>query len=107
VTPFASLLFISLLSRLVESELHDCESTQLVFYLYCMLTCALVEGTTQRLSNFWIPLEEYTKVTMDGLVRGDPYVLAGRVVDEHKKFEEGKLELAEKMYAQFKAMTQK
>jgi nitrate/TMAO reductase-like tetraheme cytochrome c subunit len=72
-----------------------------------MLTCALVEGTTQRLSNFWIPLEEYTKVTMDGLVRGDPYVPAGRVVDEHKKFEEGKLELAEKMYAQFKAMTQR
>lgn len=43
---------------------------------------------------------------MEGLVRGDPYVPAGMVVDQHKKFEEGKLELAEKMHAHHKAMTQ-
>ena len=81
-------------------------SSSLVFCLCRLLTCDSVEGTTQRLSKFWIPLEEYTKVTVEGLVRGDPYVPAGRVVDDHKKFEEGKLELAEKMYAQLKAMTQ-
>ena len=48
-----------------------------------------------------MPLEEYTKETMEGLVRGDPYVPAGRVVDRHKRFEEGKLELARQMYGQF------
>jgi hypothetical protein len=77
-----------------------------VFYIYCLLTCALVEGTSQRLSNFWLSLEEYTKVTMEGLVRGDRYVPAGMVVEQHKKFEEGKLEAATKMYGQIKAMTQ-
>ena len=68
----------------------------------------LDEGTTQSLSKFWMPLEEYTRSTMEGLVRGDPYVPAGMAVNQHKKFEEGKLELAEKMYGQFKTMlTQK
>jgi hypothetical protein len=77
-----------------------------VFLIYRLLTCALVEGTTQRLSNFWLSLEEYTKVTMEGLVRGDPYVPAGLVVDQHKQFEEGKLEAATKMFERVKAMTQ-
>ncbi|KAG1773129.1 hypothetical protein EDD22DRAFT_767489 [Suillus occidentalis] len=80
---------VEIIPPLVESELHD------------------FEGTTQRLSNFWLSLEEYTKVTMEGLVRGDPYVPAGMVVEQHKKFEEGKLEAAMKMYGQLKAMTGK
>ena len=62
----------------------------------------LVEGSTRHLTNVWMPLEEYTRLTMDGLIRGDPYVPVGRVADRHKKFEEGKLELAEKMYAPFR-----
>ncbi|KAG2754542.1 NAD(P)-binding protein [Suillus brevipes Sb2] len=80
---------VEIIPPLVESELHD------------------FEGTTQRLSKFWLSLEEYTKVTMEGLVRGDPYVPAGMVVEQHKKFEEGKLEAATKMYGQLKAMTGK
>ncbi|KAG0709063.1 hypothetical protein DFH29DRAFT_890347 [Suillus ampliporus] len=55
------------------------------------------EGST---GNFGLPLKEYTKETMKGLVRGDPYVLAGRVVARHKKFEVGKLEAAAQMYGQ-------
>ncbi|KAG2368232.1 hypothetical protein BDR07DRAFT_1325385 [Suillus spraguei] len=79
---------VEIIPPLVESELHD------------------FEGTTQRLSNFWLPLEEYTKVTMEGLVRGDPYVLAGMAINQHKQFEEGKLEAATKLYEQFKSMAQ-
>ncbi|KAG1755084.1 uncharacterized protein EDB91DRAFT_1097192 [Suillus paluster] len=79
---------VEILPPLVESELHD------------------FQGTTQRLSNFWLSLEEYTKVTMEGLVRGDPCVPAGGVIEEYKKFEEGKLEAATQMYGQFKTMTQ-
>ncbi|KAG1867855.1 hypothetical protein DFJ58DRAFT_768128 [Suillus subalutaceus] len=79
---------VEIIPPLVESELHD------------------FEGTTQRLSNFWLSLEEYTKVTMEGLVRGDPYVPAGMVVNQHKQFEEGKLEAATKMHGHLKAMTQ-
>ncbi|KAG2062685.1 hypothetical protein BDR04DRAFT_866570, partial [Suillus decipiens] len=79
---------VEIIPPLVESELHD------------------FEGTTQRLSKFWLSLEEYTKVTMEGLVRGDPYVPAGIAVNQHKQFEEGKLEAAAKLYGHFKSMTQ-
>ncbi|KAG1885697.1 hypothetical protein F4604DRAFT_1890422 [Suillus subluteus] len=71
---------VEIIPPLVESELHD------------------FEGTTQRLSNFWLSLEEYTE--------GDPYVPAGLVVNQHKQFEEGKLEAATKMHGHLKAMTQ-
>ncbi|KAG1739705.1 hypothetical protein EDB19DRAFT_1710211 [Suillus lakei] len=64
---------VEIMPPLVELELHD------------------FEGTTQRLSNFWLSLEKYTKATMEGL---------------HKKFEEGELEAATKVYGQIKATTQ-
>lgn len=37
---------------------------------------------------------------MEGLVRGDPYVPAGTAVQRYKKYEEGKLEAAAKLYGQ-------
>ncbi|KAG1725130.1 hypothetical protein EDB19DRAFT_1710164 [Suillus lakei] len=79
---------VEIMPPLVELELHD------------------FEGTTQRLSDFWLSLEKYTKATMEGLVRDDPYVPARMVVEQHKKFEEGELEAATKMYGQIKATTQ-
>jgi hypothetical protein len=75
-------------------------SLPIFFRLYCLLTCALVRGTTQGPARFWLTLEEYTKETMEGLVRGDPYVPAGTAVQRYKKFEEGKLEAAAKFYGQ-------
>lgn len=63
---------------LVESELHD------------------TYGTTERLSKFWMPLDEYTKTTMEGLRRGDKHITCGVVLDTYKRFEEGKDEFAAK-----------
>ncbi|KAG1885695.1 hypothetical protein F4604DRAFT_1918380 [Suillus subluteus] len=63
-------------------------------------SCTGFQGTTQRLTRFWLTLEEYTKETMEGLVRGDPYVPAGTAVERYKKFEEGKLEAAARLYGQ-------
>ncbi|KAG2059080.1 hypothetical protein BDR06DRAFT_763933 [Suillus hirtellus] len=77
---------VEIIPPLVESELHEC--------------------TTQRLSNFWLSLEEYTKVTMEGLVRDDPYIPAGMVIEQHKQFEEGKLKAVTKMHEHFRSMTQ-
>ena len=35
------------------------------------------QGTTPALSKCWMPLAEYTKHTIDSLVRGDPEVVVG------------------------------
>ena len=46
------------------------------------------------LSKIWMPLEEYTKITMEGLMRGDDAVLAGMGVTLFERFNEcGKQEL--------------
>ncbi|KAG2146545.1 uncharacterized protein EDB93DRAFT_1285121 [Suillus bovinus] len=74
---------VEIIPPFVESELHG------------------FQGTTQGLPRFWLALEEYTKETMEGLVRGDPYVPAGTAVERYKKFEGGKLEAATKLYGQF------
>ncbi|KAF7339901.1 hypothetical protein MVEN_01907400 [Mycena venus] len=60
---------VEILPPLVESELHD------------------EQGTTERLSKFWMPLDEYTKLTVDGLRKGDIHVAAGVVVKLLEKFE--------------------
>ncbi|KAG2044206.1 hypothetical protein BDR03DRAFT_849856 [Suillus americanus] len=73
---------VEIIPPLVESELHG------------------FQGTTQGLARFWLTLEEYTKETMEGLVRGDPYVPAGTAVERYKKFEDGKLQAAAKLYGQ-------
>lgn len=73
---------VEIIPPLVESELHG------------------FQGSTQGLARFWLTLEEYTKETMEGLVRGDPYVPAGTAVQRYKKYEEGKLEAAAKLYGQ-------
>ncbi|KAF8829571.1 hypothetical protein HHX47_DHR3000959 [Lentinula edodes] len=57
---------------LVESELHD------------------AEGTTGALSQFWMPLEEYTKETMEGLQRGVNVVCSGMSKNIYEKFEQPK-----------------
>lgn len=52
-------------------------------------------GTTQKLSETWMPLGEYTKIVMEGLRNGDLYITAGASAMAFKRFETGKLELAE------------
>ena len=44
---------------LVESELHD------------------ADGTTEKLSTQWMPLDKFIPATMEGLKRGNPHVACG------------------------------
>ncbi|TFK89630.1 NAD(P)-binding protein [Polyporus arcularius HHB13444] len=71
---------VEILPPLVESELHD------------------HQGTTPVLSKFWMPLDEYTKHTIEGLVRGDPEVAVGLSAAVLEKYEKGKREAVEQAY---------
>ncbi|EDR15067.1 uncharacterized protein LACBIDRAFT_291564 [Laccaria bicolor S238N-H82] len=68
---------MEIIPPLVESELHD------------------AYGTTEKLSRFWMPLEEYTTKTMEGLENGDINIYTGNIPGIFEKFEKGKDELAE------------
>ncbi|KAF7306654.1 hypothetical protein MIND_00457000 [Mycena indigotica] len=50
---------LEIIPPLVESELHD------------------AQGTTEALSKFWMPLDEYTSKTLDGLRKGDKHIAVG------------------------------
>ncbi|KAG6842497.1 hypothetical protein C0991_000023 [Blastosporella zonata] len=54
---------MEIIPPLVESELHD------------------AYGTTEKLSKFWMPLDQYTNLTMEGLQNGESNITAGTVVD--------------------------
>lgn len=76
---------LEVIPPLVESELHD------------------PYGTTEKLSKFWMPLDEYTKVTMEGLRRGDPHVACGMADQLFKRFDMRKGEFAEGFHNNMKA----
>ncbi|KAJ7786016.1 hypothetical protein B0H16DRAFT_14524 [Mycena metata] len=59
---------VEIIPPLVESELHD------------------EQGTTEMLSKIWMPLDEYTKTTMEGLRKGDTHVAAGTAALVLKRF---------------------
>ncbi|KDR85184.1 hypothetical protein GALMADRAFT_233857 [Galerina marginata CBS 339.88] len=67
---------MEIIPPLVESELHD------------------AYGTTERLSKFWMPLDEFTKTTMEGLRRGDNHIPAGQSKVAFEKYEQGKEQTA-------------
>ncbi|KAJ7706474.1 hypothetical protein B0H17DRAFT_631409 [Mycena rosella] len=60
---------MEIIPPLVESELHD------------------EQGITERLSKFWMPLDEYTRKTMEGLRKGDSHIAAGMAETVYKRFE--------------------
>ncbi|KAH9945662.1 hypothetical protein B0H21DRAFT_424082 [Amylocystis lapponica] len=64
---------MEIIPPLVESELHD------------------QQGTTPMLSKLWMPLDEYTNITMEGLLRGDLAIPAGRSAESWEVFEKDKL----------------
>ncbi|KAI0673481.1 NAD-P-binding protein [Trametes maxima] len=70
---------IEIIPPLVESELHD------------------HQGTTPALSKFWMPLDEFTKIVIEGLVRGDPEVAAGQASRDLERFEKVKVEALQKL----------
>ncbi|KAH9486746.1 putative oxidoreductase DltE [Psilocybe cubensis] len=67
---------MEIIPPLVESELHD------------------AQGTTPMLSKFWMPLDQFTKETMEGLQRGDAHIAVGTSKSAFEKYEEGKAEAA-------------
>lgn len=67
---------MEIMPPLVESELHD------------------HQGKTPVLSKVWMPLDEYTKHEVDGLLRGDTFIPIGQTADNFEKFEKGKDEIA-------------
>ncbi|KAI0652216.1 NAD-P-binding protein [Trametes meyenii] len=70
---------IEIVPPLVESELHD------------------HQGTTPALSKFWMPLGEYAKTVIEGLVRGDSEIAAGQALRDLERFEKGKAEALQKL----------
>ncbi|KAL0067642.1 hypothetical protein AAF712_005357 [Marasmius tenuissimus] len=70
--------FIEVVPPLVESELHD------------------HEGTTEKLSKFWMPLDQYVALTLEGLQKGEPHVSCGAAAAAFDRFEKEKYDLAMK-----------
>ncbi|KAI1793897.1 NAD(P)-binding protein [Ganoderma leucocontextum] len=68
---------MEILPPLVESELHD------------------HQGTAPALSKLWMPLDQFTKLTMEGLIRGDPDIAVGFAATHFEKYEKGKREQVE------------
>ncbi|KIJ68236.1 hypothetical protein HYDPIDRAFT_173016 [Hydnomerulius pinastri MD-312] len=73
---------VEIFPPLVESELHD------------------HQGTREVLSRFWMSLDDFTQHTMDGLTAGKVQIPIGQSAEAFKKFEEGKLEAVQAMFAQ-------
>jgi len=65
---------IEIIPPLVESELHD------------------AQGATSVVQKFWMPLDEYTSITLRGLVKGDAEVAAGTALDNYNLFEKAKMQ---------------
>ncbi|KAJ7093960.1 NAD-P-binding protein [Mycena belliarum] len=64
---------LEIIPPLVESELHD------------------EQGTTGHLSNFWMPLDEYTERTMGGLRKGDTRIASGTAEKVLKRYQDAGL----------------
>ncbi|KAF5312124.1 hypothetical protein D9619_003041 [Psilocybe cf. subviscida] len=63
---------LEIIPPLVESELHD------------------PYGTSQQLSKFWMPLDEFTKTTMEGLREGKLHITAGSSTVNFERYEKDK-----------------
>ncbi|KAI0756661.1 NAD-P-binding protein [Daedaleopsis nitida] len=68
---------IEVLPPLVESEIHD------------------HQGTTPQLSQLWMPLEEFIKLTLDDLAAGKSEIPVGAALPIFEKYEAGKREMLE------------
>ena len=60
-----------------------------------ILTRFTDQGLTPALSKIWMPLDQFTKLTMESLIHGDPEIAVGFAATYFDKFEKGKREQAE------------
>ncbi|KIJ24667.1 hypothetical protein M422DRAFT_194423, partial [Sphaerobolus stellatus SS14] len=81
---------IEISPSLTESELHDHGS----FY----------QGSTPAHSKFWLSLDEFAKITMEGLLRGDGHTFGGNSEEIFSKFEKGNMELIQKTLSGMKVV---
>ncbi len=90
---------LTLLHRLVESELHDREQMADTFRR-TLLTSTFFsdQGMTQALSKIWMPLNKFIPAAMAGLLRGDPHIAVGRANGVFEQFEKDKLEAVQRFY---------
>ncbi|KAG7440994.1 NAD(P)-binding protein [Guyanagaster necrorhizus] len=70
---------VEVIPALVESELHD------------------AYGTTENLSKFWMPLDDFIGQLMPHLVDGTTEISIGMAETIFKKFEAGKMDIASKI----------
>ena len=56
------------------------------------------QGMTPMLSKFWMPLDQFTGLAMEGLIRGDDDIAVGDAMDVLDKFDKGKAEVAARMH---------
>jgi len=54
----------------------------------------LASGTTEELSKIWMSLNEFVKLVMPALLKGDNNVPIGMAVTVYEKYETGKSEFA-------------
>ncbi|KAI0830657.1 NAD-P-binding protein [Trametes gibbosa] len=78
---------IEIIPPLVESELHD------------------HQGITPALEKVWMPLDEYIRQVMDGLVRGDPQIAVGTAGKRLNEYEDGKLEAVQQLFDRLSTVT--
>ena len=53
---------------------------------------------TPALSKFWMPLDKFTQLTMEGLIRGDTDIAPGDAGDAIERFDKGKENVAWKLH---------
>jgi hypothetical protein len=51
------------------------------------------------LSKFWMPLDEFTGLTVEGLRKGDDYITVGSATQHFENFEKGKPEVMQRLDA--------
>ncbi|KIM68182.1 hypothetical protein SCLCIDRAFT_1209598 [Scleroderma citrinum Foug A] len=76
---------VEIIPPLVESELHH------------------AQGTTEELSKVWMPLSEFTRLTMEELVTEATQIPIGVTAQAYQKFEAGKIEATNQMFQHYKA----
>ena len=83
-----------------------CPDDTLHCFMFRPFNAFAEQGTTQKLSNAWMPLDEFTRKEMEGLKRGDLHVPVGMSADNYEKYnEKGKVEQAMQMHERIKAMS--
>lgn len=56
------------------------------------------QGLTPFLARVWMPLVEFTKLTLEGLVRGDPQIAPGMAGQTIEKYHDGIVEAVQQFY---------